>query len=187
MTSSQVQYVSKGANFVKLGYAFNGSMRVAETILRYDYLWTRIRVQGGAYGAFAQFKRNGNMMLGSYRDPNLTETIAVFDETAAYLADFSVSEREMDKYVIGTMSAVDAPLTSQMKGEAAAECYIRGISQADRQQIRNEILATRQEDIVSLAALVAACMEENYVCALGGEGKIRENAAVFGGLKNIFS
>ena len=85
------------------------------------------------------------------------------------------------------MSAVDAPLTAQMKGEAAAECYIRGISQADRQQIRNEILGTRQQDIVSLAALVAACMEENYLCALGGEGKIRENAAVFGGLKNIFS
>lgn len=187
MTSSQVQYVSKGANFVKLGYDFSGSMRVAETILRYDYLWTRIRVQGGAYGAFAQFKRNGNMMLGSYRDPNLAETIAVFDETAAYLADFSVSDREMDKYIIGTMSAVDAPLTAQMKGEAAAECYIRDISQADRQQIRDEILATRQHDIVSLATLVAACIEQNYICALGGEGKIRENSTIFGELKSIFS
>ena len=187
MTASQVQYVSRGANFIKLGYSFTGSLRVLETILRYDYFWTRIRVQGGAYGAFTNFKRNGNMLFGSYRDPNLAETMAVFDETAAYLQKFSVSEREMVKYIIGTMSSVDTPLTSKMKGEAAAECYIRGVSQADRQQMRDEILATRQKDIAALSGLVAACMQANYTCAVGGEAKLRENEKVFVELKNIFS
>ncbi|MBR5908927.1 MAG: insulinase family protein, partial [Schwartzia sp.] len=62
VTSSRVQYVGKGENYVRLGYKFTGAMRVLETIMRYGYLWTRLRVQGGAYGAAAQFARNGLML-----------------------------------------------------------------------------------------------------------------------------
>lgn len=186
MTSSKIQYVAKGANFLRLGYAYSGSMKVLETILRYDYFWTRIRVQGGAYGAFTQFRRNGNMLFGSYRDPNLAETVRVYDETSAFLRAFDVSEREMLKYIIGTISTVDTPLTPQMKGEVAAECYIRGISQADIQAERDQILATRQADIRALAALIEACMQEQYLCVLGGEERIRENKALFGEIKQVF-
>ena len=187
MTSSKIQYVAKGANFNRLGFKFTGSLRVLETILRYDYMWNRIRVQGGAYGAFTQFRRTGNMVFGSYRDPNLTETIDVYDETAAYMRNFTVDEREMTKYIIGTMSSLDTPLTAQMKGEVAAECYIRHITQADIQGERNQVLTTGQQDIRDLAALIDACMKENYLCVLGGEEKIKENKAVCHQLKHVFS
>ena len=150
-------------------------------------MWNRIRVQGGAYGAFTQFRRTGNMVFGSYRDPNLTETIDVYDETAAYMRNFTVDEREMTKYIIGTMSSLDTPLTAQMKGEVAAECYIRHITQADIQGERNQVLTTGQQDIRDLAALIDACMKENYLCVLGGEEKIKENKAVFHQLKHVFS
>ncbi len=186
MTSGKVQYVAKGANFRKLGYDYHGSLKVLETILRYDYLWNKIRVQGGAYGAFAQFRRNGNMVLGSYRDPNLCETIAVYNETPEYLRNFAVSEREMTKYIIGTMSQIDTPLTPQMKGDVAAECYIRKISQAIIQQERDEILNTRQGDIQKVADLIDAAMKENYLCVLGSEEKICENKETFKQIKNVF-
>ncbi len=175
-----MQYVGKGANFLKLGYGFTGTMHVLETILRYDYFWTKIRVQGGAYGAFTSFNRNGMMYFGSYRDPNLTETLDVFDGTADYLAGFDASEREMDKYIIGTMSNIDTPLTPQMKGSAAATCWLRGITLEDRQQARDEILDTRQADVQKLAPLVKACMEENVLCVFGGQEKINEHKEVFG-------
>lgn len=186
MTSSKIQYVAKGANFLRLGFAYSGSMKVLETILRYEYFWTRIRVQGGAYGAFTQFRRNGNMLFGSYRDPNLAETVRVYDETAAFLRAFAVSEREMLKYIIGTISTLDTPLTPQMKGEVAAECHIRGIVQADIQAERDQVLATRQSDICALAEVIEACMKENYLCVLGGEERIRENEVLFGELKQVF-
>ena len=179
-SSSRVQYVGKGANFLKLGYEFTGTMHVLETILRYDYFWTKIRVQGGAYGAFTSFNRNGMMYFGSYRDPNLTETLAVFDGTADYLAGFDASEREMDKYIIGTMSNIDTPLTPQMKGSAAATCWLRGITEADRQKARDEILDTRQKDVQKLAGLVKDCMEQNVICVFGGQEKINEHKDVFG-------
>jgi Zn-dependent M16 (insulinase) family peptidase len=185
MTSGKVQYVVKGANFRKLGYSYHGSLKVLETILRYDYLWTRVRVQGGAYGGFARFERNGNMVLGSYRDPNLKETLTVYDETAQYLRNFSVDQREMTKYVIGTMSQLDTPLTPSQKGERATNNYIRNISQDMIQQERNEILATQQEHICKLADLMDDAMKKNYLCVLGNEQKIKENINIFQQVTNI--
>ena len=178
-TQSRVQYVAKGANFLKLGYRYTGTMRVLETLLRYDYFWTRIRVQGGAYGAMTQFNRNGFMVFSSYRDPNLAETLDVLDETADYVRTFDVSDREMDKFIIGTMSGVDAPMTPQMKGDIAATFHLRGITQEDRQRARDEILTAQQADIRALAPLIADAMQANVRCVLGGEEKIRENTALF--------
>ncbi len=188
LTSGKVQYVAKGANFRRLGYNYHGSMKVLETILRYDYLWNKIRVQGGAYGAFAQFDRSGNVVFGSYRDPNLAETLKVYDETVDYLNNFTtenVSQREMTKYIIGTMSSMDTPLTPQMKGERADAAYIRNISQQNLQQERDEILATNQQDIKKLAELVEAVMKANYLCVLGGEQKIKANKELFGELVTV--
>ncbi len=185
MSSSRVQYVAKGANFKEFGYEYSGSCSVLETILRYDYFWNRIRVQGGAYGAFTSFQRNGFMYFGSYRDPRLTETLEVFDGTAEYLKEFDVSEREMDKYVIGTMSQVDTPLTPQMKGDAAVNGYIRGITFEDRQKSRNEILDISREDIRSLSGLVRDCMNADCKCVFGNEELLKEHREIFGSLSSV--
>ena len=182
LSSSRVQYVGKAANFLRLGFSYTGSMSVLETILRYDYFWTKIRVQGGAYGAFTQFSRVGFLFFGSYRDPNLKETLDVFDKTADYLAAFDVSEREMVKFIIGTISTLDTPLTPQLKGLAAQDGFLRHIKEDDRQKSRDEVLATRQEDIRALAKVVDACMKENILCVFGNEEKIKENAGIFGRL-----
>lgn len=179
MTAGKVQYVAKGANFRHLGYSYRGSHKVLETILRYDYLWTRVRVQGGAYGGFATLERNGNLVFGSYRDPNLKETLTVYDDTPGYLSGFAVDDREMTKYIIGTISRLDTPLTVSQKGEQADLLYIRKVSQVERQQERDEILATRQQDIRQLAIMVEAAMQQNYLCVLGGEEKIKANEAIF--------
>ena len=178
--ASQVQYVAQGANFLKLGHKFTGSMHVLETLLRYDYFWTKIRVQGGAYGAFTSFNRNGMMSFGSYRDPHLKQTLKVFSETVDYMKNFDASDREMTKAIIGTMSNVDTPLTPQMKGDLAATYWLRGITYLDRQQTRLEILSTRQADIRALAKTVEDCMKQKVLCVFGGEEKIKENKEVFG-------
>lgn len=179
-SSSRVQYVGKGANFLKLGYAFTGTLHVLETLLRYDYFWTKIRVQGGAYGAFTSFNRNGMMYFGSYRDPNLRETLEVFDGTADFIRHFTASEREMDKFIIGTMSGVDTPLTPQMKGSAAASCWLRGITKEDRQKCRSQILDARQQDIRALAEMVEACMKQQVICVFGGQEKLEQDKSLFG-------
>ena len=182
-SQSRVQYVGKGANFINLGHEYNGALNVLETILRYEYFWSTIRVQGGAYGAMVHFTRQGSLFFGSYRDPNLKRTIEVFDKTADFLKNFDVSEREMDKYIIGTMSKIDKPLTPSLKGQVAADLCLKNITYADRQKSRDEILSTRQTDIRALEKIVSDCMKANNLCVFGNEDVIKENSDVFNSIK----
>ena len=182
-SQSRVQYVGKGANFIELGHKYTGALLILETILRYEYFWTKIRVQGGAYGAFSSFTREGKLFFGSYRDPNLAKTLETFNGTADFLNNFDVSDREMDKYIIGTFSKIDKPLTPSIKGQLAADLCLKNITYADRQKSRNEILSARQEDIRALSKLVADCMNQNCLCVFGNEAVLKENAEIFGEVK----
>lgn len=186
MTSSKVQYVAKAYNFRELGYSYSGHLQVLKTIVGFDYLWNKVRVQGGAYGAFANFQWGGNTVFSSYRDPNLKETLEAYDKTSNFVKNFDAGEREMTKYIIGTISELDSPLTPAMKASVSDEYYIRHISQEAVQNERNEILSTKKEDIKKLADLVFDVMKENYFCVLGSEEKIKANKDIFGSTINVF-
>ena len=178
-SQTMVQYVGKGANFIKMGYNYTGVMLVLETILRYEYFWKAIRVEGGAYGAFVNFYRNGNMFFESYRDPNLTRTLDVFNGTADFIKNIDLNEREMRKYIIGTISKLDTPKTPAMKGSAAIESVIRDVTHEDRQLARDEILSTKVEDIQKLAEIIDACMKEDNICVFGNEKVVNDNSNLF--------
>ena len=178
-SQTMVQYVGKGANFIKLGYKYSGVMLVLETILRYEYFWKAIRVEGGAYGAFVNFYRNGSMYFESYRDPNLTRTLDVFNETADFIKKLDLNEREMRKYIIGTISKLDTPKTPAMKGAAAVESVIHGVTLEDRQQSRDEVLASKVEDIQRLSEMIETCMKEDNICVFGNEKVVNDSSALF--------
>ena len=161
-------------------------MAVFSGIAGLDYLWNRIRVQGGAYGAFSAFSRSGNVFMGTYRDPNLSESLNAFDEMADYYRNFEADEKEMGKYIIGTISQLDSPLTPSMKGSIAATRYIGHISQDDIQQNRDEVLNTRAEHIKEIAEMVDKLMKENRYCVLGNENRIKAESNLFDELVKVF-
>lgn len=185
MTSGDVQYVAKGYNYKKLGYEYKGSLQVLKTIISLDYLWNKVRVLGGAYGAFASFGRSGNMFFGSYRDPNLKETLEVYDNIEEYLRNFDADEREMTKYIIGTISNLDTPLTPPMKADKALGYYLSRITHEDAQRERNEVLNASKEDIKSFADMISAGLKENYICVVGNESKLKQNEDVFFNLIDV--
>ena len=176
---SQVQYVAKASNFIKHGYVHTGSMQVMRTVLSLDYLWKRIRVSGGAYGAMAGFSKNGNSYFVSYRDPNLKETLVVYDEMASYLQKFNVSQREMTKYIIGTMSRMDTPLTPSMKGEKADVQYLSGYTLEDELDERRQVIQTTIDDIRNLGNMVDEMMQDNIFCVVGNETNVKNEASLF--------
>ena len=185
LSSANVQYVSKGYNFKKLGYDYNGSMRVLATILNGDYLHNRIRAQGGAYGAGIAFNRAGNITTFSYRDPNLEETLKTYDGMADYLKNLDIDENELTTYIIGSISRLDPSMTPHMKGQIATTRYISNISQEDIQKTREEVLNTKLDDIKRFSPLLEATMKEDYLCVLGNENKIRENEEIFNKLVKL--
>ena len=178
-TSGKVQYVARVGNFKKHGYDYTGSLQVLKTILSYDYLWIKIRLQGGAYGAMCGFVRNGNSYFVSYRDPNLSETNEVYKNLPEYIEEFDADVHEMTKYIIGTMSILDAPMTPRIKGRVSYTRYISGISYEDMQKERDEILSSDASDIRKLAEYVKAVLSDECICVVGGDDKIEQCSNMF--------
>lgn len=178
-TQANIQYVAKGGNFKKDGFSYSGSLLVLQTIAKYDYLWNRVRVKGGAYGVSLDFGITGNLFISSYRDPNLVDTLKAYDDMAEYLRRFNASKRDMEKYIIGAVRDLDVPLTSSMKAEKAIEMYFSKVTYDMIRKERDEVLSTTSEDIKSLSNLMESVMNQNHITVLGNEGNITKNKDLF--------
>lgn len=173
---AQVNYVGKGANLFDLGYKYHGSANVIFKHLRMGWLWDQVRVQGGAYGAFAAFDRStGVLAQVSYRDPNLADTLKAFDGSAEYLRKLDLGKAELEKAIIGAIGDLDTHMLPDSKGSAAVTRKILGDTDALRQQMRDEILSTTLGHFHSFAEVLQAAAEKGQVCVLGGNG-VREAA-----------
>lgn len=178
-TSGQVQYVAQNGNFRKKGLEYTGALEILKVILSYDYLWINLRVKGGAYGCMSGFKRNGESFLVSYRDPHLKRTLEVYQGVPDYIRAFEADEREMTKYIIGTISNKDVPRTPQMQGSISKTAYFSNVTEDMLQKERNQILGAQKEDIQKLAALVEAVLSDDQICVVGSETAIEKAKDVF--------
>ncbi len=172
---SLVNYVGKGADIYKQGYQFHGSSMVITRYLRNAWLWDRVRVQGGAYGAFCLFDRfTGVLTLVSYRDPNITRTIDVFDETAGFLDDTKISEAELTKSIIGAIGDLDAHMMPDAKGYASMVRHIMGDTDEDRQQMRDQVLNTRSSDFRDFAQVLGHVRDTGLIKVLGSADAVEK-------------
>lgn len=183
--ASQIQYVAKTGDFVCEGYEYTGALRLLRIILSYDYLWINVRVKGGAYGCMNTFLRSGESYFVSYRDPNLSDTLDVYDRIPEYIKSFSPDERDMTKYIIGTFSALDTPMNPEAKGSRSLSAYLEGISYEQIQKERDEILNAQPEDIRRLADLVEAVLKKDSICVIGNENMIKESAGLFENVEKL--
>ena len=179
-TASKVQYVARTGNFIDRGVEYTGALQILKVILSYDYLWQNIRVKGGAYGCMSSFNRIGEGYFVSYRDPNLKRTIDVYEGVVDYLENFTVSDRDMTKYIIGTISNIDQPMTPATKGERSMNLYMNKVSAEMIKKERAQILDAAQEDIRALAKVAKAVLAADQLCVIGGEEKIEEDKELFG-------
>ena len=131
------------------------------------------------------FGQDGNSYLASYRDPNLLATNEVYDKTPEYLRGFTVDERDMTKYIIGTISGMDTPLNPSAKGARYLGAYLSGVTQEDLQRERDQVLSATQEDIRALADIVQAVLDDQLICVIGNEKKIEEDKELFKEIKSL--
>lgn len=183
--ASQIQYVAKTGDFICEGYEYTGALRLLRIILSYDYLWINVRVKGGAYGCMNTFLRSGESYFVSYRDPNLSDTLDVYDRIPEYIKSFSPDERDMTKYIIGTFSALDTPMNPEAKGSRSLSAYLEGITYEQIQKERNERLNAQPEDIRRLADLVEAVLKKDSICVIGNENMIKESAGLFENVEKL--
>lgn len=178
-SASPVQYVLKGGNFRDNGFEYSGKLRVLSQILSREYLQNKVRKEGGAYGAWTIFSRTGTAYFGSYRDPNLKMTLDHYHDAISYLKNFKATEREMTRYIIGTISKLDHPMSVVNQGDYAMDNHIRERSFADIQKERTEVLQTSANDIKKYASLIKELLDKGTICVFGNEKKLEENKKLF--------
>jgi hypothetical protein len=179
LTASKVQYVLQGFDFLKLGMAWNGKWNVLSQIMSTDWLQTQIRVIGGAYGGFSTIGKNGTIYLASYRDPNLSETLANYKATVDYLSKFLADSTAMTRYIIGTIANLDYPLTPSEKGDMAFRWYLEKNSYMEVQKDRDAVLTTTAGDIRNMSDVIAKILDQNVFCVYGNNEKLKSNKALF--------
>lgn len=178
ITPGNVMYNSVGGNFSD-DYTYSGALQVLRTMLSMGYLWNKVRVRGGAYGAFFGVNSMGDLYMSSYRDPNLEGTYAAYDSVPDYVKALDLGQDEIDKYIIGTISAKDVPLSPTMRSSIGDGMYFRGTTNERRQKERDEILGTDLSALKDSAALIRDALDQDYFCTIGTETDIEKNRDKF--------
>jgi len=186
MTSGQVQYVCRAGNFRRKGLPYTGALRILKVMMGYEYLWTNIRVKGGAYGCMCGFGKSGESYFVSYRDPNLSKTIDIYEKAAENIAQFDADERTMTQYIIGAISDLDVPMNPSAVGLFSLSAYMTGLTQEVLQKERDEMLSATAEDVRGLAEYIRAFMSEEFLCVVGNSEKIKAETDLFMHTENLF-
>lgn len=186
MTAGQVLYVCRAGNFKKKGLPYRGTLRFLKVMMEYEYLWMNIRVKGGAYGCMCGFGRSGESYFVSYRDPNLKNTVEIYEKAAETVEQFTADERAMTQYIIGAVSGMDTPMNPAAYGLFSLSAYLCGITQQMLDEEREQLLAVTQADIRELAAYIRAFMENDFFCVVGNAQKIKEEKGMFLTTENLF-
>ncbi|MCV6599776.1 MAG: insulinase family protein [Alphaproteobacteria bacterium] len=185
MCSLSLQYISKGFNYKKLGYNYSGAMKVFQTIINNDFLYKKIRENGGAYGCKLLVQKNGNMMITSYKDPHLVRTLNMYNQTKIYFNNLNSESNILRNCIIGTISDLDRTLNPKASGIIKTSHYIRNITYTDLQKERDEILGVTVNELKEISNILQKVIDKNYLCVLGNNQKLKENETIFRNLIHL--
>lgn len=167
---AQVNYVGESANLYDLGYTLDGSVHVIVKSLARGYLWNKIRVMGGAYGALLRFdQKSGVLAFVSYRDPNLLETLKAYDEAADFLKTLEMSQSDVEKAIVGTVGDLDSYQLPDAKGYTSMVRYLTNYNDETRQQIRDQVMSTTLEDFRAFGDVLARMRDAASVVVMGSQ------------------
>ena len=184
-TPGQVLFVCRAGNFRKKGIPYTGTLRALKVMMGYDYLWNQVRVKGGAYGCLCSFGRSGDCYFVSYRDPNLTKTLDVYEKAADYIASYDADERTLTQFIIGAVSELDTPMNAAAKGLLSLTAFMADLTDEDLQRERDELLATKASDLRRTAEQIRAFMEDDCLCVVGNAEKITGEEELFEKVENL--
>ena len=168
-----VNYVGKASNLFDFGYKLDGSSMVITRYLGATWLWDKVRVQGGAYGAFCSFDSfSGVLTFSSYRDPNILKTLENFDRCSNFLKDLKLNEDELSKAIIGTIGDLDAYQLPDAKGMTSMMRQMIGIDDDYRQKMRDQVLKTTINQFYDFAEILSASAKSGLITVLGDKSSI---------------
>ena len=136
-------------------------------------------MKNGAYGAGAIFNAFGDFNLWSYRDPNLKETLDIYYNIDKYIKNFISDDKEMNKYIIGTLNTLDVIMSPSALATYSLNLYLTNSLFDKYDEIVEEIKNTNVDDVNKLSSNFNNMKDNAYVCVLGSKEKILSNSDLF--------
>ncbi len=182
-TAYNVNYCAKAGKLD--GIKFNGSADVLTQIINYNYLWQKIRVLGGAYGCSMIINKNNNIALSSYRDPNIENTLNVFDELGDYISNLELTKDEILGFKISAFSKYENVLHKKDIANLMQTYYFNGTTYDDLKKVREEIVKTTLSDLKDFGNPIKNAIKNGSTCVIGVDKNIEDNKKLFDDVKSL--
>ena len=153
--------------------AYSGAFMVAAEILTLDYLWNEIRIKGGAYGGGFNVDRAGHLSLMSWRDPRPENTLGVFKKCGEALREYVKSGQSLEKYMVSIGGSLESNHCPALEAAIAFSNYLDGVTVADKQRWRSEVLRTTADDLLKFADALDQILPTATHCVIGEEALVR--------------
>jgi len=181
--TTPVGYVAKTLAASFWGTPESAAESVLGRLLATGALWEKIRMKGGAYGAFAStLALSGVFVFSTYRDPNIIESCDAFRESLAEIAAAPPSEDAVRRAVVATVGADEKPMGPGAKGFAAMSRHLFGITDEARQRRREMILGTTSAALSEAAGRLLESFESGPFVVMAGRRAIEEAGTRMAGL-----
>lgn len=144
--------------------SYDAGMNVLSHLLTYDWMWSEVRVKGGAYGARASIGTSGIFSAYSYRDPSIPHSLASIRDIPAYLSSIQ-EDMAIDQYIIGAVASSTPLLSPSSKIAVADTRYFSDITYEQRVHNRKRMVETTIDDLHSYAQLLKEALDHPVICA----------------------
>lgn len=179
ITSTDVSYVSIGNDLGKFDYKYKGDATVISNIISNAYLYNEIRAKGGAYGAGMVINNKNTFATFSYRDPNIANTLNVYDNIAHVMASLSLRDEDLKPFIIGAIGKFDPALTEKGKGLKDLDMYLTGKDYKTLESYVEEAKNTDLDKVKDLAEVINKAKEDMSMTVLSNSANIENNKDLF--------
>ena len=182
---SDVNYNTKVMFLDRDNFKYTGYLSVLKRIVQSDYIWYKIRTEGGAYGGDMSISDSGLVVLNSYSDPNILKTYNNFNKISDYLKNLNISEKELHMYKIGTINILDRPMKDYEINQVAMSRYFKELDEKELYEQRQQVLNTNINDIKNYFEVIKDSLNTNNICTLGNKDDINLCKNIFLSVKKI--
>ena len=171
LTPSKVAYAVIGGKSDEIKNNL-GLMRVTRSILSYEYLWNRVRVQGGAYGTGFVPRKDGSISFYSYRDPSPGNSLVAYRESVKYLNELAASNMDITKFIIGAVGEYDSIITPRTAALICTTDYLSGWSGEEEARVRKQLLSVKCADLARAANIIEGAIQDERIAIVGGSEQL---------------
>ena len=146
-------------------------------IITNKYLMKKIRIDNGAYGAWASNMEN-YISLNTYRDPKLKETLSIFRKIPDFIKNLDLTEEELNNYKILTNN-LDNPKSIFVRGNIAINNYLSYIDIKELQKDLDTMFSMRVDDLKKKSEIYEKGLEDSVLAISADKETIETNKELF--------